>query len=260
LKSEDELEDRIVELLDNDEPNQTSTDKTATTSQRIWLMMGEALNALKTNAKTIVNAINEIFDALANKLSLSGGTMSGYINMGANDIENVFSISTKGIANQDGTRTIFDIRDHTEADGTPYFNVYTMMNVMGKKIRGVGEPVANTDAATKQYVDTLEKMYQHSIYYAGGYTNQWGSLTVINRSTEPINTVAKLAKWLNDNGYNGTIATHPYCGAEGTSLSGNMQNVLYGIRGVSQTTLQLVGILNRDNLTAGTVTDNVREI
>jgi hypothetical protein len=156
LKCEDELETRIDELLDNDEPNQTSTDKTATTSQRIWLMMGAALNALKTNAKTIVNAINEIFDALGNKLSLSGGTMSGMINMGANDIENVFSISTKGIANQDGTRTIFDIRDHTEDDGTPYFNVYTMMNVMGKKIRGVGAPVVDTDAATKLYADTKQ--------------------------------------------------------------------------------------------------------
>jgi hypothetical protein len=108
--------------------------------------------------------------------------------------------------------------------------------------------------------DALTKRYQHSIYYSGGYTDQWGSLTIINSSPTPLDTVQKLASWLNNNGYSGSPATHPYVGAEGASLGANMQNVLYGIRGTNSTTLQLVGIVNRNNLTEGTVTDNVREL
>lgn len=72
-------------------------------------------------AETAANAYTD--SGLALKLNLSGGTMSGSIDMGGNSIENVDSISTSNL------------------------------NLNGGSITNVASPTSNGQAANKQYVD-----------------------------------------------------------------------------------------------------------
>ena len=50
--------------IETTEPTANSTDVKVTSSKRLWTMMGAALSTLKTTSKTIVNAINEVYDRI----------------------------------------------------------------------------------------------------------------------------------------------------------------------------------------------------
>lgn len=63
---------KLTELnIDPDEPDADSTDLDVTTSARLWQMLGAPLSSLKSTAKKIISAINELFDT---KLGSPDGT------------------------------------------------------------------------------------------------------------------------------------------------------------------------------------------
>jgi len=59
----------VKETIQTTEPNSSSTDTQITSAKRLWTMFGAALFTLKTTAKTIVAAINELYDAKQNNLN-----------------------------------------------------------------------------------------------------------------------------------------------------------------------------------------------
>lgn len=88
-------------------------------------------------------------------LPITGGTMSGDINMGGNDVTGAGKLSANIVAVGD---TSGDIGGYFEpgadtADGTALICLYS--NVAGQPaiLRGIATPQADTDAATKGYVD-----------------------------------------------------------------------------------------------------------
>jgi hypothetical protein len=106
-------------------------------------------------------------DADALKLDLAGGTMSGNIDMGNSDINNVTSIYAHGIAT-----------NGLEAkDGTTIL-VYSDADFQDSTITGVRTPTADSDAANKTYVDTTASTaqananaYTDSKFFSSGYAD-----------------------------------------------------------------------------------------
>jgi hypothetical protein len=84
---------------------------------------------------------------LALKLSLSGGTMSGPINMGTNKITNLGTPTTSADA---VTKAYADLALPL-AGGT----MTGAINMGTSKITNLGTPTVNTDAVTKAYADSL---------------------------------------------------------------------------------------------------------
>lgn len=106
-------------------------------------------------------------------LPTTGGTMSGDINMGGNDITNAGKLSANVVAVGD---TSGDIGGYFEsgadaADGTAMICLYSNTADQPVILRGIAAPQANTDAATKEYVDghsgTDGGYYQPSVDGAG---------------------------------------------------------------------------------------------
>lgn len=88
-------------------------------------------------------------------LPTTGGTMSGDINMGGNDITNAGKLSANVVAVGD---TSGDIGGYFEpgadaADGTALIGLYSNVAAQPVILRGIAPPQADTDAATKGYVD-----------------------------------------------------------------------------------------------------------
>ena len=88
-------------------------------------------------------------------LPITGGTMSGNINMGGNDITNAGKLSANVVAVGD---TSGDVGGYLEAgsdtaDGTPMICLYSNAADQPVILRGIAPPQADTDAATKGYVD-----------------------------------------------------------------------------------------------------------
>lgn len=85
-------------------------------------------------------------------LPITGGTMAGSINMGGYNVNNVPSVSagaaTLAFSGQNGITFASD-GDFTFTSSTGKINANSL------KISNLGTPVANTDAATKLYVDNL---------------------------------------------------------------------------------------------------------
>lgn len=109
-------------------------------------------------------------------LPTTGGTMSGNINMGGNDITNAGKLSANVVAVGD---TSGDIGGYFEpgadaADGTAMICLYSNTAEQPVILRGIAAPQANTDAATKEYVDghsgTDGGYYQPSVDGAGNLT------------------------------------------------------------------------------------------
>lgn len=106
-------------------------------------------------------------------LPTTGGTMSGDINMGGNDITNAGKLSANVVA-VGGTSG--DIGGYLEsgsdaADGSAMICLYSNAADQPVILRGIATPQADTDAATKEYVDghsgTDGGYYQPSVDGAG---------------------------------------------------------------------------------------------
>ena len=98
--------------------------------------------------KNYVDTANSTQDtAIAAKLPLSGGTMSGGIAMGGNLIVSMGNpVNAQDAVNKNYVDTNFI----SNAGGT----MYGALGMNSNKITSLGTPTANTDAATKAYVDT----------------------------------------------------------------------------------------------------------
>lgn len=106
-------------------------------------------------------------------LPTTGGTMSGNINMGGNDVTGAGKLSANVVDIGD---TSGDIGGYFEsgadaADGTAMICLYSNAADQPVILRGIAAPQANTDAATKEYVDghsgTDGGYYQPSVDGAG---------------------------------------------------------------------------------------------
>lgn len=110
----------------------------------------DTLNELAAALGDDPNFATTMTNALATKLNLSGGTMTGAIAMGSNKITGLGTPTASGDAT---TKTYVDTADALKLNlsgGTLSGELAMGTN----KITGVGTPSANTDAATKGYVDT----------------------------------------------------------------------------------------------------------
>jgi hypothetical protein len=110
----------------------------------------DTLNELAAALGDDPNFATTMTNALATKLNLSGGTMSGAIAMGSNKITGLGTPTASGDAT---TKTYVDTADALKLNlsgGTLSGELAMGTN----KITGVGTPSANTDASTKGYVDT----------------------------------------------------------------------------------------------------------
>ena len=88
-------------------------------------------------------------------LPITGGTMSGDINMGGNDVTGAGKLSANIVAVGD---TSGDIGGYFKpgadaADGSAMICLYSNAANQPVILRGIAAPQANTDAATKEYVD-----------------------------------------------------------------------------------------------------------
>ena len=77
-----------VEKIDNPDTQPTLDSEAFVTSGGVWSWFGAALSLLKTSAKTVVGAINELFE---NKAGLSGANFSGSISL-QGDTRNIVPI------------------------------------------------------------------------------------------------------------------------------------------------------------------------
>jgi len=102
--------------------------------------------------KTDTSQVEGLSTALAAKLNLTGGTMSGAINMGTYGITN-----SSGISSTTGAFgvTSADILNLSAASGISITSTTGSIDVNGLKITELGTPTVGTDATTKQYVDNL---------------------------------------------------------------------------------------------------------
>ena len=114
-----------------------------------------------------------LLDQQSSGLPTTGGTMSGDINMGGNDVTGAGKLSANIVAVGD---TSGDIGGYFEpgadaSDGTAMICLYSNAAAQPAILRGIATPQADTDAATKGYVDghsgTDGGYYQPSVDGAG---------------------------------------------------------------------------------------------
>lgn len=98
-------------------------------------------------------------------------------------------------------------------------NVRSRINISGARLSELGEPIENSDAATKSYVDnTITSGVLSSIYYAGqGLTLTSGNVFSVNASQTQINAVGTI----NTGAWNGSVITVPYGGTGAFSFTSN---------------------------------------
>lgn len=112
----------------------------------------DTLNELAAALGDDPNFATTVTNEIATKLSLSGGTMTGNIVMGANKVTSTATPTT----NDDLTRKGYvDAQDATRLPLTG--GTMSGAIAMGSnKITGLGTPTSAADAATKDYVDTAD--------------------------------------------------------------------------------------------------------
>ena len=166
-------------------------------------------------ATTVQAAIAEL---AAEKLALSGGAMTGALDMGANKVT---SSATPTTANDLTNKNYVDSAISTSGGSFVAKGGDTMSGALAmgaNKITGLGDPTANQDAATKNYVDGRllgnslaapagGEVGQSIRWNAGGtaweyYTPSSGGLSDVVNDTTP-----QLGGTLDINGQNMTTAT-----------------------------------------------------
>ena len=107
-------------------------------------------NAATATATAAANTANNALSQVANAVQKTGDTMTGDLDMGNNQIENLGT----PIASTDATtKSYVDTADALKLDlsgGTMTGDI----DMGGQMVNNLGTPVANDDAATKDYVDT----------------------------------------------------------------------------------------------------------
>lgn len=107
-------------------------------------------NVIFPDGGTLSAKLQAINSAVAGKLALTGGTMSGIINMNNNKIQGVGQpVSPSDAANKQYVETY--------ANGKLSLNGGTLkgaLNMSNKQINGLGDPTAASDAVNKKYADT----------------------------------------------------------------------------------------------------------
>jgi hypothetical protein len=110
----------------------------------------DTLNEIAAALGNDPNFATTITASIATKLSLSGGTMTGAINMGTNKVTSLGTPTDNGDAT---TKSYVDTADALKLNLSG--GTMTGPIAMGtNKITGLDAPTANGDAATKLYVDT----------------------------------------------------------------------------------------------------------
>lgn len=132
--------------------NQMATlDETVSALQTTIHTIETTLNNIKT---TISDLQTSILDIQNNYLKLSGGTMTGNINMGGNTISNVAApTQDNDVANKkyvDESIAAIPLEDYLPTAGG---NMSGNIEMNGNGITGLKQPVNDNDATTKKYVD-----------------------------------------------------------------------------------------------------------
>jgi len=132
------------------------------------------LNTVTTGTNVVVNSkivglspgtlgtdavnLNQLNSATSDKLSLSGGTMTGEINMGSNAITNASTISDSALNTSIDVNARVLVHPSGSAGAFGWYQAGELA-CYGNKLIGVADPVASDDAATKNYVDSAIKAH-----------------------------------------------------------------------------------------------------
>lgn len=157
-------------------------------SLNINVNAGDLIKA--SDVMSIVNQVNSNETAISGKLSKTGDTMSGSLNMGGNTITNFRTTQSADPATRNYVVT--------QVAGRLALTGGTMtgaINMGGYKVTNLATPTDNSDGATKNYVDTRSvKFTSVKSWYttsAGGYNDTF---------------------WKNETGYDvlieGTVIVH----------------------------------------------------
>ena len=116
-------------------------------------------NAATATANAAANTANNALSQVANAVQKTGDTMTGDLDMGNNQIENLGT----PIASTDATtKSYVDAADALKLDksgGTMTGDI----DMGGQMVNNLGTPTNNTDAATKGYVDTALAGKQNTV-------------------------------------------------------------------------------------------------
>lgn len=147
---------------------ETTTRKWLTDTQQSWLN-----NYLDPATFNAVNKLVQLdasglipFSSVPSDLGylyLTGGTMSGDINMNANDITNIATLYGRPTADMIlglGSTPYLTLKYHATA---PYALMSYYLDMNNKKIVNLADPVAGTDAATRQFVEQLVSQGTHVV-------------------------------------------------------------------------------------------------
>ena len=187
-----------LKSLYNKLQEQTSTmDEAITSIQTTITSIETSLNNLKQTVENIRNGTIQL-----NYLSLSGGTMSGSINMNSNKITN---LPEPSVDNDAATKYYVD--NHIAGGGDFMANgsipATGDFNMNNHKIIGLATPTETTDAATKQYVDSTVSSAGGGDFMANGSIPATGDFNMashkITALAEPTTTTDAATKQYVDN-------------------------------------------------------------
>jgi len=178
---------------------------------------GDVISASDINA--IATQVNSNQTAIGGKLSVSGGTMSGGLNMGGNIISNFRSSQSADPATRSYVSTQVSGRLATTG-GT----MSGAINMGGYKITSLATPTNNSDAVTKSYVDnaiptianlTFVKRWSSTVTGLNNnfWTNNTGSDVIVHGSIRTgagaVDGIYIVVGDITENGYCEAMATAP---------------------------------------------------
>lgn len=128
-------------------------------------------------------------------LPLAGGTMTGNLTMGSNDINfsgngeiiGAINVATKQLSNPLGGSASIDVNSPLAVLAPNATTLYGGLAVGGTRITDVGTPSVGTDAATKAYVDAAAPVGGPYLALAGG--TMTGAINMGSQNLESANRV-----------------------------------------------------------------------